>query len=50
MLVFRLRQTHSTLRWGDAALEEEARGLRQPTEEQVRQMETWKAWRLGARP
>ncbi|CAK9100477.1 unnamed protein product [Durusdinium trenchii] len=38
-------KTHSTLRWGDAAAEEEQRGLRQPTEEQIRQMESWKAKR-----
>eukprot|EP00913_Durusdinium_trenchii_P017036 g16021.t1 len=37
--------THSTLRWGDAAAEEEQRGLRQPIEEQIRQMESWKAKR-----
>ncbi|OLP97360.1 Anoctamin-10 [Symbiodinium microadriaticum] len=37
--------TNAHLRWGDAAAEEEARGLRQPTEDQIRQMESWKAKR-----
>jgi len=38
-------KTNAHLRWGDAAAEEEARGLRQPTEDQIRQMESWKAKR-----
>eukprot|EP00435_Cladocopium_sp_Y103_P038553 s2587_g10.t1 len=38
-------QTHSTLRWGEAEKDEEARGLRQPNDEQIRQMESWKAKR-----
>lgn len=38
-------KTHSTLRWGEAEKDEEARGLRQPNDEQIRQMESWKAKR-----
>lgn len=41
-------KTSALVRWGDASLDEEARGLRPPTDAERHKMETWELKRKGA--